>query len=411
MPQHTRASQLETRTARLKLPVAKKPYWVRIGDGLSLGYRRNQTAGTWVVRVADGKGSHWTKAIGAADDFAEADGAGVLDFWKAQDHARTLAGRRQDQITEDDGKLATVEQTLARYEDDLRVRGGDLQNVARIRTHLPPALASKTVALLTVRELRGWRDGLAKKLSPAAVNRTMCVAKAALNLAADQDERITNARAWKKGLAAIPGATNARNVIMPEHDIRSLIASAYRESEAFGLMLETAAVTGARSSQLARIEIQDLQDARRDPRLQVPSSHKGRSRAKVARISVPIPLGLAARLRQAAGDRPDDAQLLLQADGGIWVKGSHRHAFDRTAKSAGLTGISIYALRHSAIVRDLLAGVPIRVVAAQHDTSVGQIERTYSKHITDHADEISRRAMLDIDEGKVMHLPVGGERR
>src|SRR5262249_20852080 len=28
---------------RLRLPVAKNLVWVRIGDGLSLGYRRNQT--------------------------------------------------------------------------------------------------------------------------------------------------------------------------------------------------------------------------------------------------------------------------------------------------------------------------------------------------------------------------------
>ena len=35
---------------------SKKPTFVRIGDGLGLGYRRNRTAGTWVVRVADGLG-------------------------------------------------------------------------------------------------------------------------------------------------------------------------------------------------------------------------------------------------------------------------------------------------------------------------------------------------------------------
>jgi hypothetical protein len=46
-------------------------------------------------------------------------------------------------------------------------------------------------------------------------------------------------------------------------------------------------------------------------------------------------------------------------------------------------------------VRDLLANVPIRIVAAKHDTSVPMIERNYSKYIADHADFLSRRAMLD----------------
>jgi hypothetical protein len=43
------------------------------------------------------------------------------------------------------------------------------------------------------------------------------------------------------------------------------------------------------------------------------------------------------------------------------------------------------ALRHSSIVRQLLVGLPVRVVAANHDTSVIMIERTYSRHIGDHA--------------------------
>src|ERR1700722_14441180 len=82
---------LQTRTNRLKLPVAWKPVFVKIGPGLSLGYRRNQTAGTWVLRIADGKGGMTTRAIGHADDFADADGQAFLTYFQAQDKARRLA--------------------------------------------------------------------------------------------------------------------------------------------------------------------------------------------------------------------------------------------------------------------------------------------------------------------------------
>jgi hypothetical protein len=57
--------------------------------------------------------------------------------------------------------------------------------------------------------------------------------------------------------------------------------------------------------------------------------------------------------------------------------------------------VTIYALRHSSIARDLLANVPVRIVAVKHDTSIPMIERNYSKYIADHADILSRRAMLD----------------
>jgi hypothetical protein len=57
--------------------------------------------------------------------------------------------------------------------------------------------------------------------------------------------------------------------------------------------------------------------------------------------------------------------------------------------------VTIYALRHSAIVRQILAGVPIRVVAVNHDTSIAMLERTYSRYIGDHSDALARRALLD----------------
>src|SRR6185295_11430629 len=90
MARRARGAGLEARSSRLRLPIAKKPVFVKIGPGVGLGYRRNQNAGTWVARVADGQGGNWTKAVGAADDFDVADGRNVLDFWQAQDKARTL---------------------------------------------------------------------------------------------------------------------------------------------------------------------------------------------------------------------------------------------------------------------------------------------------------------------------------
>lgn len=51
-----------------------------------------------------------------------------------------------------------------------------------------------------------------------------------------------------------------------------------------------------------------------------------------------------------------------------------------------------YALRHSSIVRYLMENVPIRIVAALHDTSVVMIERHYSRWISDKMDELASTA-------------------
>jgi hypothetical protein len=60
--------------------------------------------------------------------------------------------------------------------------------------------------------------------------------------------------------------------------------------------------------------------------------------------------------------------------------------------------VTPYALRHSAIVRALLANVPIRIIAAGADTSVTMIERNYARYISDHADTVARRGLLDLGE-------------
>src|SRR5262245_32696797 len=105
-----RAARLETRTARLKLPVRRKPHdFTTISPGIALGYRRCASAGRWVVKVADGHGGHWTKALGLADDFEDADGEHVLTWWQAQDKARALA-RGKDS---DSGRPGTVAEAVA----------------------------------------------------------------------------------------------------------------------------------------------------------------------------------------------------------------------------------------------------------------------------------------------------------
>ena len=388
MAHRVRSMKLQTRGARLRLPVAKKPVFVKIAPGLSLGYRRNQTAGTWVVRVADGNGANWTKAIGAADDFEET--VGSLDFWQAQDRARAVARAGQPSGAE------TVAKALDRYEDDLQTRGSDVANVERVRIHLSDKLAQKNVALLTTSDLRAWRDGLARELAAATVNRTASALRAALNLAADQNERIVSRKSWEVGLATIPDAERARNVILPETQVRAIIAAAYKESEQFGLLVELAAVTGARVSQLRRLEVQDVQGDRADPRLMMPSSAKGYGK-KVMRRPVPIPEALAARLRLTSTGKPGNAALMVKPSGEPWRRSDHSRLFKRAVRRAAgdPSEVTVYALRHTNIVRQILANVPIRIVAVNHDTSVAMLERTYSRHIADHSDGLARESLLD----------------
>src|SRR6516165_2548437 len=83
---------IENRTNRLKLDRRPKPYGlITIAPRIRLGYRRTKNAGTWVVEAADGRGGEWQKAFALADDYENADGTHVLDFWQAADKAKAIA--------------------------------------------------------------------------------------------------------------------------------------------------------------------------------------------------------------------------------------------------------------------------------------------------------------------------------
>ena len=76
----------------------------------------------------------------------------------------------------------------------------------------------------------------------------------------------------------LPDAHRARNVILDDETVRRIVKAAHAHDRALGLMVEVAAVTGARLSQLARLEVGDLQADRL--RLMLPRSAKGRVRTR-----------------------------------------------------------------------------------------------------------------------------------
>lgn len=393
MARRTRSSFLENRTARLKLATRKKPYTALIAPGIFLAYRRNTGPGTWSVKCHG-----WLKRFGLADDHEDANGESVMSYWQALERAKMLA-RADEGNTE---QPISVAETINAYEADLETRGGRKYNATQLRLHLTDALKSKAVALLTERELRDWRAGLVKAgLKPSSADRIGRSLKAALALAARNDKHITNAAAWKNGLKKLPDSEVARNVILPDQAVATLVSGSYDEDRDFGLLIDVLAETGARESQIFRLTPADLQDHLTAPRLMMPTSRKGKNR-KIEYRPLPISPRLAKALRKQATSRAAHALLFEK----MWNLAT---TFRPVVQHLELgTEVTPYALRHSSIVRQLLKGVPTRVVAAHHDTSVAMIEKNYSRHIIgDPSEALTRATLLDmaalpIEETKVI---------
>jgi integrase len=380
MARRVRSYSLETRTARLKLELRKKPYPAQIAPGIQLAYRRNKGAGVWSVKAQFG-----LKKFSIADDLEDANGESVMTYWQALDKARTLARAGEGSCD----ALVTVREAVDNYEADLAARGALLDNATAIRRNLPDALAAKPVALLNEKELRTWRNGIVKRgLKPASADRVARVFKAALHLAASDDPRIINVNAWKNGLKRLPDGETARNVILGDNTVSAVVRACYDDEHELGVFVDLLAETGARESQVLRVEVADLLNDLVAPRLMMPTSRKGRNR-KIQRKPLPISPRLAVILRQVAVGRAPNAPLLDPIRN---LSKCFRVATKRLDLDPETTP---YALRHSCIVRMLLNGVPVRVVASHHDTSVEMIERHYSRYISDVSDILTRRALLD----------------
>jgi hypothetical protein len=89
MARSVRDTNLDTRTARSRLKARRKPYYRQLEPGLHLGYRKPLSgAGKWVVRFYAGSDQYRTETFNTADDYSDADGVAILNYWQAVDAAR-----------------------------------------------------------------------------------------------------------------------------------------------------------------------------------------------------------------------------------------------------------------------------------------------------------------------------------
>ena len=87
------------------------------------------------------------------------------------------------------------------------------------------------------------------------MRRTRVGLRAALELAATLDHRITNRHVFRLGLRALPASNRARRIVLPDVDVLRLVEAAYEIDPAFGLLVDTLAVTGRSHRQVARLVV------------------------------------------------------------------------------------------------------------------------------------------------------------
>ena len=408
-------SKIDTIARRKKLPVSSKPVWDTIGDarsGLKLGYYKGARGGVWIGKLIM-DGARIEAKLGATDD-GSGKGLSYIDAltaaaaWAEKEKARLVesANEKADRvITVADAIETYVKMRITRAER----AGRDAQT--RLARHVlrDVKLSSLPVGRVTARALNDWRSRLPATLAAAGTNRLLNDFRAALNahVAAHwRDLPATLGKEIETGLKALPNAQTARQALLSDSDVRKIVDAAYGVDPDLGALALILASTGARFSQAARITVADLQPEA--GRVMVPASKKGRGVKQRRNSAVPLGPDTVERLKRLNSGRGGHEPLLTRwvsrqtAPGkwehvrrSPWLHSSEMaHNWRKALVAAGIPHVEAYALRHSSIVRGLRSGVPVRIVAALHDTSTSMIEMFYSAHILDAADDLARRALV-----------------
>lgn len=424
MARTLREVRIQDRTARAKLAPRDKPYWRILSEGAHIGYYRGKVKGSWAARYHVPERADYVRAvIGEADDRRDADGIEILDYKQAVDKALAWIElqRRGGAPQSDPGMTvaAAVDAYIAVRDARRSSRAGRAVKSDAASSLTRYVLEDKKLAVvkltaLVEADLRAWQLRIARK-RPSTLQRIVNDLKAALNAAFETHRRVLPADlpivikfGLKVDCAEVLTAAARDNQILTDDEVRRIVAAAMALDEDFGRLVVLLAATGARFSQVARMTVGDVQAAR--GRLMLPQSFKGRKRA-LSYIRVAVGADTLGVLAPVIADRPPSAPLLEhwrhkqvgpmkweRLDRGPWASSSAMlRPFQRAVADAGLPASTIpYALRHSSIVRGLRAGLPIRLVAALHDTSVVMIERHYSRYITEGLDELVARAVVPI---------------
>jgi integrase len=383
MARTVRNPKIDTRSARVKLPKRREPYWTVISAGQALGYRRGEKGGTWIAKFRADEGKRHIEALGAADDAADADGLNVFNFAQAQAMAR---GWFQRKAREEAGdfvpldRLYTVADALADYRADYQRRGGKAVDRldASAGAWIRPELGTVPLAKLTKARIVGWhqkiaetpsrlrtKPGEAQKYHEAdtgaegvrrrrsTANRVLTILKAALNHA-HREGRCASDEAWRT-MRAFREADAARLRYLSDEEARRLTNACPPD---FRALVTAALLTGCRYGELTAMTGEDFNPDAGTVRVRTSKSGKPRH-VVLTQEGRDFVTGLAA-------GKPSSACLFLRASGKPWAKSEQQRPLAAACANARIEpAVNFHGLRHTYASRLAMRGVPLAVIAAQ----------------------------------------------
>ncbi len=458
MARTKRSASLDSRNKRLELTPGDL-HLEQIRAGSYLLYRRptNGSAGNWLVRWYDpDTRKQRQERMGTADDFAVADGIGVLSYKQATDKAELwFKTRNRFAILAAEGEVVpvgpySVADAFRDYLYDAKRRGmkGLLITEQTANAHIIPVLGAVAVAKLTRRKIEDWHlalsetprkttgkpkdedpedeaeDGSAPKAEEAprppmseeetrkrrnTSNRVLSILKAALNHALASN-KVLEPAPWRF-VKPFKNVSSSRVRYLTIAEQRKLVEASEPD---FRALVQAALFSGARYGELTRLRVQDF--SARNGSLYIEFSKSGKSR------HVFLTEEAQAWFSQIVEGR-DSCELLLTRGNVLrtkrkglvedkgWAPYDQVYCMNQACEAAGLPPFTFHELRHTYASALVNHGVPLAYVAAQLGHSDTRMVERYYGHLSPNAQADSVRThapKLGIGATKVQPLRFTG---
>ena len=392
MARSVRDTSLDTRTARSRLRAQRKPYYRQLEPGLHLGYRKPLSGpGKWVDRWYVGNDQYQTETFNTADDYSDADGVAILNYWQAVEAARKRMVRRAHGAAGIQAPL-TVAAAVNDYIEFLeanRKSGREARYAAD--AFIMPALGKVRLDALTTDQIRKWHHGLAKagarirtkkgraqqfrdneddpewqRRRKSTANRILTTLKAALNRAW-RDGQVASDSAWRR-VEPFENVESARVRYLSIEEARRLINAADPD---FRKLVQGALETGARYGELCALTVGDFNAD--SGTITIADSKSGRPRHIVLTDD-----GVKFFQALAAG-RVGVESMFQKADGGVWLADHQADPIAEASKRAKISPpINFHSLRHTWASHAVMGGMPLMLVAKNlGHTTTRMVERHY----------------------------------
>ena len=405
----TAETNLQTREDRRNNRKTKPEtrYFVKVTKTASLVYRKGKKLAqgknrksVWQIRLKGDGDKYKFERIGIPDDYAQADGRRVLDYWQAFEKVRQrseLADKKGDaDVPTSDMTVADAFAEYLAHRDTVATSRNAADDRRVYDNDIEPVFGKLLVTELTKKKVRKWHDDLVPEIDSeltddeqaeqrrkkhSTANRKLTVLKAGLNYGWHGGSSVADA--WREVKPF--GKTDAPEQPWFESkaDAKRLLRKVPAE---FRPVAQAALITGMRYGELCALKVADVKLKARTVTVRGSAAKSGKPR-DIPMADEDLPFFE----EHTAGKKKSDL-VFTHSDGRPWKRAEQTRPMNEANKAAEIDpAVNLHGLRRTYASWLAMDGVPLQAIQkVLGHSSIVLTEKHYAHLVPNHVHDLIR---------------------